>query len=89
MDAGLYFTASGKTWSFQAANDYPKMKVTYNPSTGEFKGSAKIEVGAYCMVAYPTPKSKMKSLKIKGARIDGELFGIATIKSFKTPIEGQ
>ncbi len=87
MDAGLLFTAAGKTWSFQAANDYPKMKVTYNPSTGEFKGTVKIEVGPLCMPLHM--KSKMKSLKIKGARIDGELFGIATIKSFKTPIEGQ
>ena len=70
MDAGLYFTAAGNSWNFSVASDYPKMKVTYSSSTGEFKGTAKITVGPYCMVA-PDMKSKVKSLKIKGARIDG------------------
>ena len=88
MDSGLMFTASGRSWNFPLADDYPKMKVTYNSSTGEFKGSAKVTVGPYCMYV-PNMKSKVKSLKIKGACVDGMLFGAATIKSFKTPIVGQ
>ena len=92
MTDGLMFATSGNKWQFESdsLDERPRVRLSYSPATGLFKGTITIRVGPYCMrTESGGPRFQNKNLKVTGAYIDGRFFGAATIKGFSTPIYGE
>jgi len=94
------FQAAGTKWTFEHNKlDYwgeeyhynaNVPKVTYNQKTGMFKGSYKVTVGPYCMDTDGLRiRNKTYSLKLNGACVGGQFYGVMTYKKFSTPIFGE
>lgn len=85
---GLAFLVNGNQWTFLSGD--VSAKGSYTPRTGQFKGTIKIVAGPYCMPLLPGNRQPGKSatLKFKGFRINGGLYGLAKYRNFSTPTVG-
>ena len=89
--SSMEFSADGRKWAFSASGfDGKPPKIGYDAETGLFKGTIYVKIGPYCMPrpAGRSARPRAYPLKVVGVCANGVMYGMASYKTFSTPVAG-